>query len=100
MLANRFKSLLPYVVLESQSVFQSDKAISDNILLAFEMLHHISITLVEKKKCLKDAEVAVARGGDVDSFFLQLKSEVNKLLSLEEKNVATTQQSSLDGVRR
>ena len=35
------KSLLPYVVSESQSAFQSDKTISDNILVAFETLHHI-----------------------------------------------------------
>jgi len=39
---------------------------------------------LRKKKCLKGTEVAAARGGDVD-FFLQLKSEVNELLSLEEK---------------
>ena len=42
-LANRLKTLLPYVVSESQSAFQSDKAISDNILVAFEMLHHMKI---------------------------------------------------------
>ena len=40
-LDNRMKSLLPYVVSESQSAFQSDKAISDNILVVFETLHHI-----------------------------------------------------------
>ena len=42
-LVNRMKSLLPYVVLESQSAFQSDKAISNNILVAFEMLNHMKI---------------------------------------------------------
>ena len=41
MLANHLKSLLPYVLSESQSNFQSDKAISDNILVAFESLHHM-----------------------------------------------------------
>ena len=41
MLANRLKSLLPHVISESQSAFQSDKAISDNILVAFETLHHM-----------------------------------------------------------
>ena len=40
-LANRLKSLLPVVVSETQSAFQSDKAISDNILVAFEILHHM-----------------------------------------------------------
>ena len=40
-LANRLKCFLPSVILESQSAFQSDKAISDNILIAFETLHHM-----------------------------------------------------------
>ena len=34
-LANRLKKLLPNIIFESQSAFQSDKAISDNILVAF-----------------------------------------------------------------
>ena len=42
-LANHLKRLLPYVVSGSQSAFQSDKAILDNILVAFEMLHHMKI---------------------------------------------------------
>ena len=42
-LANWLKSLLPHVVSESQSAFQSDKAISDNILVAFETLHHMKM---------------------------------------------------------
>ena len=46
-LTNRLKSFLPSVILESQSAFQSDKAISDNILIAFETLHHM-----KKKKRL------------------------------------------------
>ena len=40
-LANRLKKILPHVISESQSAFQSDKAISDNILVAFELLHHM-----------------------------------------------------------
>ena len=40
-LANRLKKVLPHIISESQSVFQSDKAISDNILVAFETLHHM-----------------------------------------------------------
>ena len=40
-LANRLKKILPYIISESQSAFQSSKAITDNILVAFETLHHI-----------------------------------------------------------
>ena len=43
MLANRLKNLLPHVVSKSQSAIQYDKTISDNILVAFEMLHHMKI---------------------------------------------------------
>ena len=41
MLANRLKKVLPHIISESQSTFQSNKAISDNILMAFETLHHM-----------------------------------------------------------
>ena len=40
-LANRLKKILPCITSKFQSVFQSDKAISDNILVAFESLHHM-----------------------------------------------------------
>ncbi|KAL0014227.1 hypothetical protein SO802_001296 [Lithocarpus litseifolius] len=40
-LANRLKKILPLIISETQSAFQSDKAISDNILVAFETLHHM-----------------------------------------------------------
>ena len=40
-IANRLKKVLPHLISESQSVFQSNKAISDNILVAFELLHHM-----------------------------------------------------------
>jgi len=40
--------------------------------------------LSKKKKLLKEAEVAAARGKNVE-VFLQLKFEINNLLRLEEK---------------
>ena len=40
-LANCLKVILLDIISESQSAFQSDKAISDNILVAFETLHHM-----------------------------------------------------------
>ena len=33
--------MIPLIISESQSAFQSNKAISDNILVAFETLHHM-----------------------------------------------------------
>ena len=39
--ANRLKRILPNLISESQNAFQSDKVISDNILVAFETLHHM-----------------------------------------------------------
>lgn len=36
-LANRLKKILPHVISKSQSAFQSDKAIFDNFLMAFEI---------------------------------------------------------------
>ena len=32
---------MPQIISESQSAFQTDKAISNNILVAFETLHHM-----------------------------------------------------------
>ena len=42
-LANRLKVILPNVLSKSQSAFQFDKAISNNILVAFETLHHMKM---------------------------------------------------------
>ena len=47
-LANRLKKLLPDIISESQSAFQSYMAISDNILVAFESLHHMKHKRVGK----------------------------------------------------
>ena len=60
-IANRLKGVLPLIILESQSAFQSDKAIFDNILVAFETLHHMKN---QKKK----------RGGG----FMALKLDMSK----------------------
>ena len=40
-LANWLKKFLPEIISDSQSAFQTDKAIFDNILVAFETLHHM-----------------------------------------------------------
>ena len=48
-MANRLKRILPNLISESQSAFQADKAISDNILVAFETLHHMKNQKLKKK---------------------------------------------------
>ena len=40
-LAKRLTRILPQIISESQSAFQSNKAILDNIFVAFETLHHM-----------------------------------------------------------
>ena len=44
-IANHLKKLLPKLVSESQSAFMSDGLISDNILVAFETLHHLQLDM-------------------------------------------------------
>ena len=53
-LANRLKNILPRIISEFQSAFQINKAISDNILVAFESLHHMKKKPKKKKKNWKE----------------------------------------------
>ena len=40
-LANRLKKILPSLITEHQSAFAKDRLISNNIMVAFETLHHM-----------------------------------------------------------
>ena len=48
-IANKLKGVLPLIISKSQSALQSDKAIFDNILVAFETLHHMKNKKKRKK---------------------------------------------------
>lgn len=40
-LANRLKSVLPRIVLETQLAFIQGRSITDNVIVAFEIIHHM-----------------------------------------------------------
>ena len=48
-IANRLKKILPSIISDSQSAFVHGRLITDNILVVFEAMHHISQKKVGKK---------------------------------------------------
>ena len=53
-IANRLKCFLPHIVSENQSASRSDRLITDNIIVAFETIHHLN-----KKRSGKVGEMAL-----------------------------------------
>lgn len=48
-IANRLKPLLNSIISETQSAFTADRLIMDNVLIAFESLHHMKTNYFGKK---------------------------------------------------
>lgn len=53
-LANRLTTVLPHLISENQSAFVKNRSITDNVLIAFEMIHHMS-----RKKSKNIGDVAL-----------------------------------------
>ena len=53
-IANRLKNILPQIISENQSVFLSERLITDNVLVAYELMHYL-----EQKKEGKENFMAV-----------------------------------------
>ena len=49
-LANRLKALLPHIITENQSAFTSDRLITDNVIVAFQLMHFLNQKNYRKRR--------------------------------------------------
>ena len=70
-LANCLKPFLPKIISENQSTLMSDRLITDNILVAFETMHHIN-----QKRNVKVGEMALKL--DMSKVLIELSGDAWK----------------------
>ena len=51
-LANRLKAILPHLITENQSVFLSERLITNNVLVAFKLMHFLECKKDGKYGCM------------------------------------------------
>ena len=62
-LANHLKAILPIVITENQSVFTSDRLITNNVLVAFELMHCLNHK-TEGKDCFMSVKLNMSNAFD------------------------------------
>ena len=76
MLANRLKKIPPYPISENHSAFLSGRLITDNVLVAFELMHYL-----EHKKEGKDGFTAIKL--DMSKAYDRLEWDFIKLVMIK-----------------
>ena len=72
-IANQLKAILPLLISDSQSVFILDRLITDNIMIAFEVCHHLKKKR-QGKKGLAALKIDMSKAYDQGEWnFLQVK---------------------------
>ena len=62
-LANRLKTFLPLIITENQSAFTADRLITDNILIAYKLMHYLKHKR-EGKDCFMTTKLDMSKAFD------------------------------------
>ncbi|XP_074327890.1 uncharacterized protein LOC141665806 [Apium graveolens] len=65
-LANRLKRILPHIITENQAAFMPGRSINDNVMIAFEVIHHM-------KKSVRGSEGDAALKLDISKAYDRVK---------------------------